>query len=260
MFARMTCVFLLVCASAVSAAEAAQVWRPDLEPNVWTEITPNYKAVPEGGEHTPVSWNKLVYDSVGRRIVNIDRWTVPGRIDGTYIYANSLMALDLGRGEIDCLSLFNWKREASAGGGYRTLVMPENTATPTPCPQHPFGNVAYVPEENAVYLGAGANQTTVLDGKRAVHSRDMWRFDLKSGKWEKMAGEQPPLSLSDSMTYAADAGVIVRWVSEKSETWCFDVKTHTWSKKEVKDGPPLGNRTTMTYDSKRKQVLLYGGR
>lgn len=241
-----------------ATTQPAELWRPDLPPNVWVEISPTYKAAQGGGAHAPVSWNKMVYDSRGRRIINIDRWTAPGRIEGTYIYANSLMALDLGRNEIERLSLFNWKREASAGGGYRTLEMAENRTEPTPLPRHPYGNVAFVPEENAVYLSAGANQTTATGG-RAQHPNNTWRFDLAACKWEQVEGQQPPQSLSDSMTYVPDLGAIVRWVSEDQAAWFFDIKTHTWSKKPIKDGPALGLRTAMTYDSKRKQVLLFGG-
>ncbi|MCG3179920.1 MAG: hypothetical protein BIFFINMI_02270 [Phycisphaerae bacterium] len=232
--------------------------RPDLEPNVWTEIAPKYMPPPGGGSHHPVSWNKLVYDSVGKRIINIDRWAAPGRIEGTYIYANSLMALDLGKNEIVRLSLFNWKKEASASGGYRTVEMPENKTEPTPLPRHPYGEVAFVPGENAVYLGAGANQTTSSDGK-ARHPNDTWRFDLAANKWEQVKGEQPPPSLSDCMTFVPDLNAIVRWVSSDEAAWFMDLKTRTWSKKPIADGPRLGLRTAMTYDTRRKQVLLYGG-
>jgi hypothetical protein len=61
------------------------------------------------------------------------------------------------------------------------------------------------------------------------------------------------------MTYVPDLAAIVRWVASDNAAWFLDLKTRTWSKKPIPNGPRLGLRSAMTYDTKRKQVLLYGG-
>lgn len=235
----------------------------DLPANVWVEFEPEYKPLAHGGKHHPVSWNKLVYDSVGGRIINIDRWVDSQHAEGVYIYANALMALDPEANEVEQFSIFEWTREATDTGGYRTIPLPENEQTPTPCPRHPYGNVAFVPGENAVYLSAGANRSAgryhKSQGQSWPHPNDTWRFEFETRRWKRMEGEQPPPSLSDSMTYVPDRKAIIRWVAQARETWLFDIETHRWSKLETKEQPTLGLRTAMTYDTRRKQILLYGG-
>jgi hypothetical protein len=235
----------------------------NLPANVWVEFRPEYKPLSHGGEHHPVSWNKLVYDSVGKRIINIDRWTDSRHADGVYIYANSLMALDPDANQVELLSTFEWRKEKLPNGAYRTLPLPENEQTPTPCPRHPYGNVAFVSLENAVYLSGGANQTSRQHyqrlGQTWPHPNDTWRFAFDSGKWEQIEGLQPPPSLSDSMTWVPDRKAIIRWVAEAGEAWIFRLDDHRWSKLETIGQPTLVRRTAMTYDTVRKQVLLYGG-
>lgn len=235
----------------------------ELPANVWIEFQPEYKPLADGGNHQPVSWNKLVYDSVGRRIINIDRWTDPRHVTGTFIYANSLMALDPDATRVELLSTFEWKKESLPGGGYRTFPLPGNEQTPTPCPRHPYGNVAFVPPENAVYLSGGANQSSREHYRRLgqtwPHPNDTWRFAFETGKWERIDGPQPPPSLSDSMTWVPDRKAIIRWVAEARETWLFSLDDHRWSKLDTTGRPTLDRRTAMTYDTSRKQLLLYGG-
>lgn len=94
---------------------------------------------------------------------------------------------------------------------------------------------------------------------KGVHPNDTWRFDLAAGKWTPIEGPQPPESVSDSMTYVPDIKRIVRWVSKTRSIWLLDLDSGDWQEQPTTGGPALGLRTAMTYDSKRKQVLLFGG-
>mgnify|MGYP000867942578 CR=1 FL=1 len=242
-----------------SDAAPAAAFRDDMPPNVWVRVKPRYEPPPDGGKHLPEGWNKLVYDPVGRRVVYMDRWKDEKRSKS--IYANAVMAFDVGANVVTCVKLTNWKRQDVKGGGYRTVALPENEADPTPCDRHPYGNLTLVPDQNSVYLGAGANRTAI-DGERKSHAvcGDTWRLDLAAGKWLRIdeAAAKPPGGLEDAMEYDRAAKVIVR-ICRGSATWLLDVEKGRWRDAGAKDNPGSGMGAAMCYDSKRGRVMVFGG-
>lgn len=252
--------------NAPSAAENQPVPRPastfraDLPLNTWVRVRPAYAPVAGGGSHRPQSWNKLVYDSLGRRAIFLDRWS--DDVHDHSIYANAVLAFDVAANEVTRLKVSNWKRESNPGGGYRTIALPENESEPTPCDRHPYGNVAFVPERNAVYLSAGANQTAWSENlRRSDNTADTWRFDLAERKWTRVVSEKnPPGGFEGSMCYDPVNKVIVRVAADGTQTWLLDVATEQWRNPIATNNPRCGKAASMCYDSKRGRVLLFGGR
>ena len=225
-----------------------------LPPNTWVHADhPKVIGPPGGGAPTPQGWNCLVYDSVGKRIILLDRWG--DKAHGSSIYANSVMAYDVGTNTLTCLKESNWKVEETSTGGYRTVAMPENSSDPTPLDRHPYECVAFVPQQNAIYLGSGANQTGP-----GGHPDDTWKFDIASAKWSEIKTSPPGKEdLEDAMIYDPAAKAIVRPFKGRS-TWCLDIKPDSvWRDTKAKNNSGCGAGGSLAYDSKRSRILLYGG-
>jgi hypothetical protein len=240
-----------LCAAALAGEEPLAPGSPEPAANTWVQVKPKYVPPPSGGQIFPMGWNQMVYDPAGKRLLMMDRWYDEVRRDT--IYANAVVAYDVPTNTAACLKLNNWTREA-AGGGYRTVAMPGNAQDPTPVDRHPYGCLAFVPEQNALYLSGGANQ-----GAPGNHPKDTWKFDLATAKWSQVKSDKdPPNGLDDSMAYDPANKVIVRSCHGVS-TWLLDVQTGQWRDAGAKDNPRTGLGAAMTYDSKRGRMLLYGG-
>ncbi|MFW6151976.1 MAG: kelch repeat-containing protein [Verrucomicrobiota bacterium] len=237
----------------------AEVDLDNLPVNRWIRVKPTYLPAPDGGKHLPSGWNKLVYDPVGKRAVYMDRWKDDLR--NKSIYANAVMAFDVVSNVVECVKLTNWKRQSLKGGGYRTVPLPQNAKEPTPCDRHPYGNMAFVPYQQALYLSAGANRTAYADGRRG-HSicRDTWRLDMATQRWKLIGSEKnPPQKLEDVMAYDAANKVIVALVRGGAQTWLLDVETGQWRNALAKNNPHCGMGAAMCYDAKRERVMVIGG-
>lgn len=235
------------------------VFQPDMPLNTWMRVKPTYLPAPDGGKHLPAGWNKLVYDPAGKRAVYMDRWMDPRRSKS--IYANAVMTFDVVSNVVENVKLTNWKRADVKGGGYQTIVLPENETDPTPCDRHPYGNFTFVPHQNAAYLSAGANRTAAHDGRRG-HGlcRDTWRLDLATRQWMLIESEQyPPMRLEEVMEYDAANKVIVALVRGGAQTWLLDVDTGQWRNAEARNNPNSGMGAAMCYDAKRERVMVFGG-
>ncbi len=229
-------------------------FRPDMPVNTWVRVEPEYVAPPSGGRHWPSGWNKLVYDPVGKRMIYMDRWRDDVRKNT--IYANAVMEFDIVENRVTCLKLTNWKRRDLGGGAYQTVPMPENEDEPTPADRHPYGNMTVVPEQNALYLAGGANQTARPRSAPA----ETWRFDLEEHVWTKVESDvTPPNLLEDVMEYDPSNRIIVRLARDGRQTWLLDIDEGQWRNAEAENNPRCGKSAAMCYDSKRERILLYGG-
>jgi len=239
----------------VCRAAAAGVDPESLPANTWTPFTPVFKGAE--GRHIAVGWNKMVYDTAGKRVILMDRWKDALR-DNT-IYANAVIAVDPVAGTGEVLKLNNYKRQDVKGGKYKTVALDELLAKdPTPVDRHPYGDLAFCDYNNSVYLGPGANRTW----KR--HPRDFWRFDLAKKTWHALdaagsPGEAKRNMLESAMCYDAAARTLVFHNARDNTTWLYDVVAGAWRRSAAKSYPRAGMAAAMTYDSKRQRILLFGG-
>jgi len=232
-----------------------------LAPNIWVEVKPKYEGAPKGGQIFPMGWNnKGAYDPQSKRVLVMDRWYDPVRVDT--IYANAVLAYDPAGNVCTVLKLNNWKREA-AGGGYRTTPLPENTQDPTPVDRHPLGSVALDTDRGALYLVNGLNQTA-----GGGHPNDTWNFDLAKRAWTKVAGAgsgkpHPRHVTCDVMTYDPKNKALVLFTSagEGTQAWLLDPATGEW-KSQPADPSAKGvavQAAGIGYDAKRGLVVCFGG-
>ncbi len=260
MIARRILPALLLFAATAAFADEGPTTRPDEQakaaPNTWVEFEPAFSGAPDGGQFVAVSWNKMVYDSRGKRAIVIDRWK--DKVRGHSIYANAVVAIDPSTARADVIKLTNHHVQSKEKGGYRTVPMPANEAEPTPVDRHPYGCVAYSEHDHSVYLGPGANRSA---GK---HPRDFWRFDLAERKWHRINEVAPPAAkgnyLERVMCYDAAAKAIVYYDSSgKGSTWLFDVAKQEWRQPNPENEPRAGMAAAMAYDSKREAVYIFAG-
>jgi hypothetical protein len=247
---------------------AAALGRADdlarLPHNTWVEI--KYTTVQpsdplEKGHFGAQGWNKLVYDPDGKRVLFYDRW-LDKKHGGYTIYGNCLFAFDPEAARLAPLKIDNWTKINTKEGGYRTVVLPENDAAPTPCPRHVYHAFEYVPELQAVFLCNGANQTAMKDGKLVGHDLcdGAWRLDLPARKWSRVgAGERPPPNfLDDAMAYCPDVKMLV-YAGTGRQLWLLDPATGRWRK--AKESPPrrpcMGQ--TLFYEPSHRRMLIVGG-
>lgn len=236
-----------------------------LPPNTWVELkytTEQPSDQPDDkGQWRPVGWNKLVYDPDGKRVLFYDRW-VDKKHGGLTIYGNCLFAFEPNSGKLGPVRIDNWTVKRLDSGGYRTVVLPENDGTPTPCPRHVYHAFEYVPDRNAVFLCNGANQSAMRqDGKIVGHQlcTDTWRLDLKSNRWTRIdVPGAPPNRLDDAMAYCPETRSLI-YSGTGCRLWIFDLDKNEW--RQSRQSPPehgsMGR--TLFYDPANKRMLIAGG-
>jgi hypothetical protein len=246
----------------VSVCQAADLH--DLPANTWVpiEYTTVQPADPASkGTYASAGWNKVVYDTAGKRVLFYDRWA--GKKQGGYtIYGNCLFAFDPAAAKLTPITIDNWTKIDTKEGGYRTLALPENDREPTPCPRHVYHAFTLVPELKAVFLCNGANQTALnKDGKLVGHDlcSDTWRLDLETNHWTQVRSEQsPPNRLDDAMTYCPDTNAII-YAGFDRQLWVLDLGKGQWRK--AKSSPPARTAfgESLVYDPTTKRILILGG-
>ncbi len=239
------------CASDAGVGEAGAIV---LAANTWVELPSTYVLPPSAGYHSPMGWNTLLYDCLGRRMLVWDRWYDSVRLGS--IYANAVLAYDPVARSASVLKLSNWT--VGTGG---TLELPANATDPTPVDRHPYRGVAFVPHQNAIYLTNGANSSAP---RMHDSAEDTWRFDLTSGAWTRVASTRhPPNVLDDCMAYDASVNKII-YVAHDSATatylWTMDPDAGQWNLVPVSGpAPARQGGCTLTYDPVRRRTVMYGG-
>lgn len=240
------------------SATAQAIDLASLPPNKWVDVTPKYVGAPDGGQLFPMGWNnKGTYDPTTKRTITMDRWYDKIRVDT--IYANAALAYDPMTNICTVLKLSNWKKEGTPSGGYKTVEMPANAQDPTPLDRHPLGGLALASDSNGLYFENGLNQT----GPNG-HPNDTWKLDLASNKWSKVTSKShPPNVTCDVMAYDVKNKTIVLFSTAggHTTTWLLDPAKGEWKSAPI-DGSSkgiMGQGAGICYDSKRGQVVIFGG-
>lgn len=252
---------LFLCLICLPAA-AGQINFKSLRPNTWVPLKygvdqPRGARPDEKGHWSPAGWNKVVYDRVGKRMLFYDRW-YDKKHGGYTIYANCLFSFDPARGKVFPLKIDNWTK-INKGGGYRTVELPENAKTPTPCPRHTLDAFEFIPGLNSVFVCNGLNQSAVKDGKLAGSEllKDTWRLDVGKKTWTRIKSTQHPrISSSTAMSYCPDIKSMV-YVSNR-QIWILNLTSGQWRKSKARV-PTGGFGQTVVYDPPRRRMLIKGG-
>jgi hypothetical protein len=259
----MRIISLTILLALISLCRAADL--TDLPANTWVEIkytTDQPSDDPdEKGRWAPAGWNKLVYDTDGKRVLFYDRWA-DKKHGGVTIYGNCLFAFDPATAKLTPTKIDNWTKMEPKEGGYRTLTLPQNDQEPTPCPRHVYHAFEYVPELKALFICNGANQSALgPDGKLLGHDLcdGAWRLDLKSNKWTKIESAGPPPNrLDDAMAYCPDTKSLI-YTGTGGQLWILDPEKNEWRKAKESPRQHTSMGRTIFYDPSKKRMLLVGG-
>src|SRR5581483_9384879 len=253
MFRLAACFVLILCPHVRAGVDLAS-----LPANTWVPIKPAIVQPAneeERGQWINAGWNKLVYDSDGKRVLFYDRW-YDKKHGGTTIYGNCLFSFDPADARLTPLKIDNWTKRNTPGGGYRTVLLPANDAEPTPCSRHVYHGFDYVPDLKAVFICNGANQTAMRGDKLLGHllCSDTWRLDLQKLGWHKIASDvHPPNRLEDGMAYCPDVKSLVYAGHER--IWLLPISKGQW-RKATSDLPRYHMGMTVFHDAPRKRMLL----
>ena len=229
--------------------------------NTWVPIKPTIvqpREADEQGQWINAGWNKIVYDSDGKRVLFYDRW-YDRKHGGTTIYGNCLFSFDPATEKLVPLKIDNWTKRNESNGGYRTLALAANDKEPTPCSRHVYHGFDYVSELKSIFICNGANQTALRGDKLVGHDEcsDTWRYDLEKKTWSKIASkEHPPNRLEDGMAYCPETKSIV--YAGHGKIWVLDVGKGEWRKVKT-ELPRYHMGMTVFHDAPRKRMLLAGG-
>ena len=244
--------------SLVFAIDPASI--PD---NQWVRIYP--KVVLPGnltGTYHDRGWTMAAYDQSGKRVLVYEGFEGDGY--GPSIYSNSIWAFDPVAETLTLLKLNHWYNSYGGQWDYTTVAYPENASDPTPADRHPA--FTYVSDRNSIYTFTGLNFR--IDGIAPNHPDDTWRFDLGTQSWEEIFPAVHPVVGRDATWPAMEYDPSTRRMVIANApiepygtryTWLFNIDSGNYERIDSTYRPDSQGGNSMSYDSRRKLVWLFGG-
>lgn len=263
---RLMCLAIVFAAARGFTADLA-----NLPPNTWEPVKFKVEQLAGGspdekGDWANVGWNKLVYDSVGKRVLFYDRWS-DKKHGGYTIYGNCLFSFDPVTSKVTPLKIDNWKK-IDVPTGYHTVPLDEDVKEPTPFSRHVYQVFEFVPDLNSVFIYSGANGSLVDPEVKQFKPevlKDLsaaWRLDLEKKTWTPVAEPGIPMTLDSCMAYCADTKslILATWGNAdlRGKIAILDIASGKWHKAK-QETATAGGGLTIVYDPPRKRMILGGG-
>jgi hypothetical protein len=174
-------------------------------------------------------------------------------------YTNTSVEWDLAVDTARVIDIANW-----GGGSYgRGKLLPAFQGRPTPTPRHTYDGMAYVPEEDAMYLVLGANwrvggrgATEEAKKQLQVDNTLTWRYDFTTRRWSSI--DHNVWKLFRCSPYEAHLqywpeGKRLLFFNDGGNLYAeFDLATRTWARVALKAKSPMSlYNARSTWDSKR---------
>lgn len=125
-----------------------------------------------------------------------------------------------------------------------------------------FGGVSYDSKRNRVVLYGGRSWPT----EKMIITSDTWEWDEK--QWKLISDSVAGLGSRHHITMMYDEFESMTWLaggvklSDDRETWIWPHDIWGWNGRSwtrIRDGGPKGRISTMSYDSKRHETIIFGG-
>jgi hypothetical protein len=124
---------------------------------------------------------------------------------------------------------------------------------------HHSHNMAYDPQENAVILFGGFNESGMVGD-------DTWKFDCVTREWTELFPTTTPLArYGHVMVYDDFLNQIMLtngntpFQGHQDDTWTYTASTNTWFELTPTGNPDALKWPSMTYDSVNQKCILFGG-
>ncbi|MEX0717924.1 MAG: hypothetical protein WD066_15120 [Planctomycetaceae bacterium] len=180
-------------------------------------------------------------------------------------YTNTSVLWDPKTDTAKVIDVFRWGG-GSGGGGKLLEGFAEN---PTPSPRHTYDGMAYVPDEDALYLHMGATWRTggqgVAPDAKQQHTRDeresTWKFTFADGKWTRIDHNIRKFWPSGVSPYEQHLELWpeknkLLWLNDNGDRYAeFNLETQQWENEARIERPTVPNRlynARSAWDSKRQ--------
>lgn len=189
-------------------------------------------------------------------------------------YSNTQLEWNLSTNQVEVIDVFNWGG-GSGGGGKLLSGFKEN---PTPSPRHTYDSMAYVANEDAMYLMLGANWKICLNKESTneeaieqlkLDDNSTWKFTFADKKWTRIEGNIRQFWNGNRvspyechLTHWPEGNKLLFLSANGREYAEFDLKTQKWEKIELDKNFKMkvsayGARTD--WDSKRGLWIFRNG-
>ena len=264
--------------SADTAARCNDIWEWDGTTTTWTNRTPT------GTSPSPRMFHSMTYDSTRKKMVLYGGYTGTGvATTGTWVdetwewdggtgawtkmtptagipyYSSDIhIAYDAGRNKVVAYYYYQYMWEYDPTTPTWTAVTTP-TKTDNDTPSYEFGTFLYDPSRSKIVVYGGEYGT----------SRDIYEYSGVDGTW---ANRSVPVSgpiqrTSPQIAYDNMSGKLYLFggysssdALYKQDTWQWSGTDATWTNLTNANAKPTGRELGgMVYDSKRDQLLLFGG-
>ncbi|KPJ74881.1 MAG: hypothetical protein AMS14_04665 [Planctomycetes bacterium DG_20] len=233
-------------------------------PNTWVKVNIAWqetlrKEIPDGRWATGDGYSdNLCRSKTGTVLIrtgirSASRGTNPG------FYTNTSVEWSLATDTVKVIDIANWAGGSSGGG----KLLPAFKERPTPTPRHTYDGMAYVPEEDAMYLVLGANWRVTArnstEEAKKQHQLDntlTWRYDFKTGRWSTI--DHNVWKLFKCSPYEAHMqywpeGKRLIFFNDGGNLYAeFDLATKAWQQVALDKPSPMSfYNARSTWDSKR---------
>ena len=184
-------------------------------------------------------------------------------------YTNTSVLWDPKSDTAKVIDVFRW----GGGSGGNGKLLEGFAENPTPSPRHTYDGMAYVADEDALYLHMGATWRTggqgVTDDAKQQHTLDerqsTWKYTFADGRWKRVNHNVRKFWPSGLSPYEQH---LVHWpqqnkllfLNDNGDRYAeFDLKTQEWQNPERIDGPTTPTRlynARSTWDSKRQRWVF----
>ena len=266
--------------SADTAARCNDIWEWDGTTATWTNRTPT------GTSPSPRMWQSTTYDTARKKLVLYGGYTGAGvattgtwvdetwEWDGAtgawtkiattagipYYSYNIHIAYDASRNKVVAFYYYSylWEYDPTAGAQTWTQV-----ATPTKVdgdiPSYGYGTFIYDPSRSKIIVYGGQSGTP----------RDLFEYNGADASWanRSVPVNGPIQRTAPQIAYDSLSGKLMLFGGHssvdglyKQDTWQWSGTDATWTNVTNANAKPSGrNLGGMVYDSKRDQLLLFGG-
>jgi hypothetical protein len=174
-------------------------------------------------------------------------------------YSNTSVEWDLASDTARIIDVANWGG-GSYGGG---KLLPAFKEHPTPTPRHTYDGMAYVPQEDAMYLVLGANWRVGGSGATEEAKKQLqvdngltWRYDFKTARWSSIDHNVWKLfkcsPYEAHLQYWPEGRRLIFFNDDGNLYAEFDLATRTWAQAALKAPSPMRlYNARSTWDSKR---------
>lgn len=247
------------------------LWTFDIENRKWAEIKQSESPIGRYG-------HSAIYDSENRQMIIFGGVTTGNEfLSDTWIFDIarkrwiSLDTEDPPSGRANHSAIYDSENHTMIiFGGYDQTGMPFSDLWIFDIKKRKWKGVDFknVPDarysHSAIYV-KNTMQMIIIGGidNRRQSLFNMWVFDIKNRKWNEIEPDESPAAIEAAIYDESNKHILIFGGSDRgtpiADTWLLDMEGKTWKKLDIKGRPAKRYSHSAIYDSKNKQMIIFGG-